>query len=428
MSGQGTAGREEGGNYGHGAGYEDLEAAWPTQGAPREPEAEAVSDDLLRRRRAARAAMSPKRRRRVRRSRAIAAGLALAAGSTGLAMAISPGVSGASTTLAGNPTKLLSSAVAATTTEVAADVDPAIVDVNTVLADGAGTAAGTGMVLTSDGYILTNNHVVEDAVQVKVTIPSHGTYAATVVGTDATKDIAVIKVSGLKDLTTVRFASTNASVGTAVVAIGNALGKGGAPSVTAGTIIALSQDITAATDFGPAESLTGLVETSASLEPGDSGGPLLDQEGAVVGMDTAAEATMSDSSSTVAYSIPTNTLVEVAGQIVAGKAGNGIEIGPTSYLGVVVSDLSGYGFGPGGYGQTSAGVRIQQVVSGSPAAKAGFQAGDVVLAVDGQSVSSATSLKQLLTAHKPGSKVTIEIETFSGTETVGVTLVAGPVA
>ena len=150
-------------------------------------------------------------------------------------------------------------------------------------------------------------------------------------------------------------------------------------------------------------------------------------------MDTAADATMSDSSSTVAYAIPTGTLLDVADQILAGKAGNGVEIGATSYLGVVVSDSSGFNQSwapavPAGSTAATAGVTIEQVIAGSPAAKVGLQAGDEVVAVDGHAVTSAINLKALLTAHKPGSVVTLKLETVTGTETVKVTLVAGPIA
>lgn len=370
-----------------------------------------------------------RRRRRARRAVPIAAAVAVALGANGLAFAALQGTSGASTVLLGSPTKLLASSTALNAAKVAADVDPAIVDVNTTLAGDEGTAAGTGMVVTSNGYIVTNNHVVEDAVSIKVTIPGKGTYSAHVIGVDVAKDIAVIKIDGVKDLTTARFASSPAGAGTAVVAIGNAHGKGGTPTATVGRIVAEGQDITAATGTGGAESLAGLIESEVAIEPGDSGGPLVNARGEVVGMDTAAEEAMAGQTSTVGYSIPISTVMSVVKQIMSGESGDGVIMGSSSFLGVLVTGTAGPGepFSPPGLAATSGqGVVIDEVLEASPAAKAGLQAGDEVLSVDGHAVISAAQLEKQLTAHRPGSSVTLKVLTPAGAQTVHVTLTTAP--
>jgi S1-C subfamily serine protease len=287
------------------------------------------------------------------------------------------------------------------------------------------------MVLTSSGYIVTNNHVVEDAVSIKVTIPGRGTYSASVVGTDVANDIAVLKVSGVSGLRTVRFASSSSAIGTAVVAIGNALGKGGTPSTSSGEIVALRQTISAENDDGSSETLEGLIESNATLEPGDSGGPLLDSAGEVIGMDTAAESTMSDDSSSYSYSIPEKEIVTVVDDILAGKASDNIIIGKTAFLGIETSDASNNGpFGLGGPGtnETTSGVVVEQVVSGSPAANAGIVAGDEITAFDSTTVTSSSQLKQLIVAERPGTQVTVTVTTTTGTTTLTLRLAAGPVA
>ena len=178
------------------------------------------------------------------------------------------------------------------TSQIAAKVSPGLVDVVSTLGDENGKAAGTGMVLTSNGEVLTNNHVIDGATSISVTDIGNGhTYKATVVGYDKTKDIAVLQLQNASGLRTVTFGdSSTVSVGQQVVAIGNAEGKGGQPSVVTGSVTALNQSITAS-DEGSAsnsEQLTGLIQTNAPIQPGDSGGPLVNSAGQVIGIDTAA--------------------------------------------------------------------------------------------------------------------------------------------
>ena len=177
------------------------------------------------------------------------------------------------------------------TSQITSKVSPGLVDVVSTLGDENGEAAGTGMVLTSTGEVLTNNHVIDGATSISVTDIGNGrTYKASVVGYDKTQDVAVLQLQDASGLTTVSLGnSATVSTGQSVVAIGNAEGKGGQPSVVTGSVTALNQSITASDEgSGSSEQLTGLIETNAPIEPGDSGGSLVNSAGQVIGMDTAA--------------------------------------------------------------------------------------------------------------------------------------------
>jgi S1-C subfamily serine protease len=289
---------------------------------------------------------------------------------------------------------------------VAAKVNPGIVDINTVLGYQGGSAAGTGMVLTSSGEVLTNNHVVAGATSIKVTSVTTGrTYTAKVVGTDPADDIAVLQLQGASGLKTVSTAdSSKLSVGTGIVAIGNAYGAGGSPSVVTGNIIALGQTITAGDASGGAvEQLSGLIETNASLQPGDSGGPLVTSDGKVIGMDTAASASYRfQAASGVSFAIPINTALSVAKQIESGTAPNGGTLGTGAFLGVSVDRTQ------------TGGAVIAAVPSGTPAQAAGLVAGDTVTSVDAKTITSATDLTSALATHKPGDRVAIGWDDATG--------------
>ena len=192
-------------------------------------------------------------------------------------------VAGNSSTGAGAPSDI---------SAIAAKVSPALVDINTNLSYEDEQAAGTGMVLTSSGLILTNNHVIDGATSISATDVGNGkTYTAKVVGYDRTGDVAVIKLVDASGLRTVSTSTGTAAVGQAVVGVGNAGGTGGTPSAAGGSITAMNQSITASDDGGGnSENLTGLIETNAGIQPGDSGGSLVNTSGQVIGMDTAASA------------------------------------------------------------------------------------------------------------------------------------------
>src|SRR5579872_4333653 len=206
------------------------------------------------------------------------------------------GLSQGGSTPTGNATA--TSKTMLTTSQIASRVDPGLVDVTSTLGLEGATAMGTGIVLTSNGEILTNNHVVNGATSVSVTDIGNGkTYKATVVGYNESHDVAVLQLSGASGLTTATTGnSSTVKVGDNVVGLGNAGGKGGTPSVAPGTVTNLNQSITASDEGGgSSEQLSGLIQTNANIQPGDSGGPLVNSYGQIIGMDTAASSSGSGS-------------------------------------------------------------------------------------------------------------------------------------
>ncbi|TME98878.1 MAG: PDZ domain-containing protein [Chloroflexi bacterium] len=309
-------------------------------------------------------------------------------------------------------------------------VSPAVVDINTVIqtASGSAAAAGTGLIITSSGDVLTNNHVVEGSVSIKVTIQGKsGTYAATVLGVDPTDDIAVIHINGVSGLPTVTIAdSSTVKVGDTIYALGNALGLGGAPRVTQGTVTALDQTITASDNGAQAEQLTGMIQSDAEISPGDSGGALVNSAGQVIGVVTAGEAQgFRSTSTTIAFAIPSSKAVDIANRILAGQAGNGVYIGPVGYLGVSVQTLDANSAAQLGL-SVSSGAYVRGVVAGSPAEHAGITAGSVITRVNSAVVDSATSLGDALHQYKPGDQVKITWIAGNATHTATVTLISGP--
>jgi S1-C subfamily serine protease len=320
---------------------------------------------------------------------------------------------------------ITSASTVLTTSQIAAQVDPALVDVVSTLGYQQATSAGTGLVLTSSGEVLTNNHVIEGATSIKVTDVGNGrTYQASVVGYNQSRDIAVLQLRGASGLKTVTLGnSSGAKVGQKVVALGNAGGQGGTPSVATGQISSLGASITA-TDAGAgtSEQLTGLIRTNAGIQPGDSGGPLVNTAGQVIGINTAA----STQTQTQAFAIPIDEALSVADQIEAGGASATVHIGATGFVGVEIlsaGDAAANGV-PGGTGAAVAGV-----IPGSPAAAAGLTAGDVIVSVDGQSVSSPAGLQTVLEQHHPGDQVSISWTSQAGqAHSATVALTAGPAA
>jgi S1-C subfamily serine protease len=344
----------------------------------------------------------------------------------------------AGTVTASSTTKLSAS-------QIASRVDPALVDV--VSTDGyqGATAAGTGIVLSSNGEVLTNNHVIEGATSIKVTDIGNGkTYTATVVGYDASHDVAVIQLQGASGLTTANLGdSSSVQTGDSVTALGNALGKGGTPSVASGTVTALNQSITASDELSSvSEQLTGLIETNAPIQPGDSGGSLVNSYGQVIGMDTAAGSNYQlqgqSSTATQAYAIPINDALSIAKQIESGTTSADIHIGATAFLGLEVggSNSGSNGFGGfGGFGgqnspsNGTSGVTVAGTVSGSPAANAGITQGDTITAIGGQSVASAEDVAHALVKHHPGDSISVSWTDQSGqSQSTNLTLATGPAA
>lgn len=286
-------------------------------------------------------------------------------------------------------------------------VSPGVVDINAVLSQSA-TAAGTGMLLTSTGEVLTNNHVIDGALQISVQLTTTGhTYAATVVGTDRVDDVAVIQIQGVSGLPTVPLGdSSTARVGDQVVALGNALGLNGPPSASQGSIVALNQSIVA-TDpgAGTSESLTGLIQIDARLQPGDSGGPLVDAGARVIGMDTAASARVRFSSP-AGFAIPINKALSLASSIVAGTL-NSSAAGP-GFLGVEVTTVAdAQSATPGYFPPVASGAYVVGVSPGYPAAGAGIVPQDIIVSVDGAAVTSPATLTSVLAGHHPGDAVRV---------------------
>ena len=336
-----------------------------------------------------------------------------------------------------------------TTSQIASKVDPGLVDIVTTIGYQQAEAAGTGMVLTSNGEVLTNNHVIDGATSIKARDIGNGrTYTAKVVGYDNSHDVAVLQLVGASGLQTVSISSASPQTGQKVVALGNALGKGGTPAVATGKINGLGRSITASDEgSGTSEQLTGLIGHNAGIQPGDSGGPLVNTYGDVVGMDTAASTSASTYAQsgqahapTQAFAIPITEATSIASQIDAGTPSATAHLGSTAFLGLETSasgtgggyGSGGYGggYGSGGYGSgsaTSSGVTIAGVVSGSAAAQAGLTAGDQVSSVAGQTVTSAPQIKSVLGHYRPGDKITIGwTDQFGQSQTATVVLKAGP--
>jgi S1-C subfamily serine protease len=318
------------------------------------------------------------------------------------------GSSGGTTTVPGGTT---SSTVAAAT-EATADQLVGVVDITTVLGYANGEAAGTGMVLTSDGEILTNNHVVDGATSITVTVLSSGdTYQATVVGTDPSDDVAVLQLAGASGLDTVQIDRDTPAPGDDVTAVGNAGGATDSTSAAAGTVTALDQSITATDDSGQnAEQLTGLIEIAADVQAGDSGGPLYDAQGEVTGMDTAASSTGGQ-----AYAIPIATALSVAQQIVDGVDDATVHQGYPAFLGVSVQSAG------------ADGAAVAGVVPDGPAESAGLAAGDVITAVGGTAITSADDVSTALAGYQPGDTVRVTwTDTAGQSQAATVTLATGP--
>jgi S1-C subfamily serine protease len=304
---------------------------------------------------------------------------------------------------------------------VAAKVDPGLVDINVTLSYQQESAAGTGQVLTSSGEVLTNNHVVDEATSISATDIGNGrTYSASVVGYDRTGDLAIIQLHGASGLSTVTIGdSSKVAVGQSIVAIGNAGGVGGTPSVAPGTVTTLNQSITASDDGGGnAEQLTGLIEVNANVQPGDSGGPLVTTAGDVVGIDTAAAQSLSGfSAQGDGYAIPINTAIAIARQIEAGKSSSTVHVGATAFLGVEVESPENGG----------SGAQVVSVAAGSPASSTALAQGDVITSVGGQTVGTVTSLSTIIATHSPGDSVVVQWTDLEGNQqSATVKLASGP--
>jgi len=280
---------------------------------------------------------------------------------------------------------------------------------------GSGIAAGTGMILTADGKVLTNYHVVAGTGKVAVTIADTGdTYTATVLGFDQAKDVALLQLKNASGLTPVAVDNDAVSVGDQIAAVGNASG-GGELVKAAGDVTATDQSLTVSSDspWGSSEDLSGLVETNARAVPGDSGGPMFDAQNEVLGMTTAGS-----TKERTSYAVPIATALAVVDQIETGKDAGTVRVGPAGYVGIRVADAE-----QGGTGKT-----ITEVVSGSPADKVGVTSGSRLTKVGDTAIKASTNLATVIRALEPGQQVTIEWTTPGGTQkSATVTLGSSPV-
>jgi putative serine protease PepD len=258
--------------------------------------------------------------------------------------------------------------------------------------------AGSGMIVTPSGEVLTNNHVVAGAVSVRVTLYGQTvSHPGKVIGTDPANDMALVQIEGVHDLPTVHFARPSSiALGAGVVAIGNALALApGSPSVTSGIVSGLDRAFSAQLPDGYTEHITGAIQTDAAINPGNSGGPLVDVHGHVIGMDTA-----------VASSSPGNAPAQNVGFAI-----------PVTQLEAELPKLeTEFGL------PATTGALVLEVVPGSPAAAAGLVAGDVIVGLDGKPIDSPTALVSAVQHHAPGQQVTLAILADGKTRTVSVTL------
>jgi S1-C subfamily serine protease len=348
-------------------------------------------------------------------------------------------------------------------------VSPGIVDVISTPSYQSGTLEGTGMILNSSGLVLTNNHVIEGTSSVQAKIANTGqTYKVQVLGTDATDDVALLKLIGASGLKTIPVGnSSSVQVGQSVVALGNADGQDGPPTVVAGKITNLNQSIKASDQgAGTTEKLHGMLQTNAPIISGDSGGALANTTGQVIGMNTAALSSIGGQGTSTGFAIPINRALSIASQIAGGQASASIQIGLPPFLGVTVARSSsssggsstttspngqlnqlkqacsasngfgGFGGGSGGSGsgcassrsclsantstvppsiaQVSEGALVGGVLCNTPANSAGMTAGSVITAIDGRPVTSPASLTQVLAPHHPGNTVSVTWITPNG--------------
>jgi putative serine protease PepD len=331
----------------------------------------------------------------------IGAGAAIYAGSSG-------GSSSATTTVVASVPAQQAAATTTGLTQLYKNVAPGVVDivVNTSsggFGDQGAQAEGSGFVVDSSGDIVTNQHVVAGANGIKVTFQDGKTAKATVVGTDPSTDIAVIKVNvDASELHPLTFGSSAAAeVGQSVAAIGSPFGL--PETLTSGIISALNRTISAPNNF----SISGAIQTDAPINHGNSGGPLLNSSGQVIGVNAQIESD-SGGNDGVGFAIPSDAVKSVADTIIAGGKVQ------HAYLGVTIGTAS------------SGGAQVSSVKADTPAAKAGVKAGDIITSLDGATVTTADDLTAKVSAHQSGDKVTLTIKRNSSTLKIAVTLGTRP--
>ena len=327
--------------------------------------------------------------------------------------------------------------------EVLAKVEPAVVSIDSESGEGSDSiggdfaeSAGSGMILTSGGEVLTNDHVIAGSNSLTVTLFGQTTaLPAHVLGTDPSNDLALLQIEHVSNLPTVTFAdSSQTRVGDAVLAIGNALALAGGPSVTEGIVSAENRSLTAQNDDGQTENLTGLIQTDAAINPGNSGGPLVDSDGEVVGMNTAVASDTSGNAPTqnIGFAITVDSVKPLLAKLrLGGTAGSGSpapRLNPAdnpAYIGVTVGPVT-----PAAqqvdHLTPSSGALILSVEPGSPAQKAGLHVDDVIVSFNGTSIQSPDDLTAAIHPLKPATHVIVAVYRGNSLVKVAVTLGARP--
>lgn len=328
---------------------------------------------------------------------------------------------------------------------IAKAITPSVVNITSKLQYENATAEGTGVVISSSGLVLTNNHVIYRSTKVTADVGGTGrTFSVRVLGTDKTNDVALLQ---LQDASGVRAApigdASKVALGDPVVAIGNLGGQGGEPTVTQGSITALNRTITAGDQGGGnTETLHGVLQTDAAIGSGDSGGPLVNASGQVIGMDTAAATSNTAGSGHIGFAIRINNALAIARQIAAGHGSSTIQIGLPAFLGVSVcpsmsqaaecmaaNGLSDRGFGNTPIAPVRSGALIQNALPGTPAQSVGISSGDVITGLGGSRITSADSLTRAMRSHRPGDTVSVTwVDTNGQRHAATVRLTTGPAA
>jgi S1-C subfamily serine protease len=292
-----------------------------------------------------------------------------------------------------------------------AAIDAATVDINAITASHNGEVAGTGMIITSSGLVLTNNHVIDNTENITAQIDGTGTtYKVSVIGYDASDDVALVQLVGASGLATVPIGdSDKVGVGDSLTVIGNALGKGGTPAVVTGVVSQLDQQITASDESGDTESLTGMLQVQADIEPGDSGGPEINAAGQVIGMTTAGSTSGNpnqESAATTGFAIPIDKAMQIVAEIRAGSGPN-IHIGNAAELGIEVAQATAT--------QTLPGAYVADVLPGTPAASLGMVADDRIVKINDITIGSSNDLHRAMEGFTSGQTVSITWIDLSGT-------------
>jgi S1-C subfamily serine protease len=318
--------------------------------------------------------------------------------------------------------------------QILAKVEPAVVDItaegtmsNGFFGETQFESAGTGMIISPNGLVLTNNHVIANATSIQATLFNQTkSHPVRVVGTDPAHDVAVLQIEGVSNLPTVTFGSSaQLQVGDPVIAIGNALALHGDPTVTQGIVSALHRAISTST-----ENLSDMIQTDAPINPGNSGGPLVNAAGQVVGMNTAIiSSTGQEPAQNLGFAEAIDSVLPVV---------KNIEHDPTYYnkssqpaaggafLGVGIQTLNSQAATQLGYSASQTGALIDYVYPGSPASQAGLTAGDVIVSFNGKAVSDASQLVKDVRGSQPGQQVTLAVISPNGSSTISVTLGTAP--